>query len=352
MPAATHRNNFDFLRLLFALFVVITHSYPLSGVKECDLLCQYSYGQAQLSNIGLQGFFIISGYLVFQSLQRSKNVIDYYWKRIIRLFPALIVMLLFTVLIIAPMCYDNPSVSYWRNAEMYSYMSRNLSLYFIQYGIKGVFTTVPYNTVINGSLWTLAYEFSLYIALSALFLLRRRNMFIIVLLSFVYALLFIVNSFYADVLGTRGAILRSDYLLSFGCHFFAGALLAATRYDTWVRYHNVLWVASAAITIISLFAPFHFDVLHYISLPLLVVGTGIKCTPVICDISKRIGDLSYGVYIYAFVVQQTLMYFFSFNQLWLAVVSMPVSLLLAYGSWHLIEKRTLRLKRISFYPPR
>ncbi|HEY1031922.1 MAG TPA: acyltransferase [Flavipsychrobacter sp.] len=351
MPAATHRNNFDFLRLLFALFVVITHSYPLSGISECDVLCQYTYGQAQLSNIGLQGFFIISGYLVFQSLQRSKGIIDYYWKRIIRLFPALIVVLLFTVLVIVPLCYDDP-VPYWRNTEVYSYVPRNLSLYFIQYGIRGVFTTVPYNTAINGSLWTLAYEFSLYIALSALFLIRSRNKVIIVLLSLVYILLFIVNSFYADVLTIRGSILRSDYLLNFSCHFFAGSLLAAVRYNTLVRYHNILLIISAMITIISLFAPFHFNVLHYISLPLLVVGVGIKCTPVICDISKRIGDLSYGVYIYAFVVQQTLMYFFSFNQLWLAVVSMPVSLLLAYGSWHLIEKRALRMKRISFYPPR
>ncbi len=351
MSAATHRNNFDFLRLLFALFVVITHSYPLSGVKECDILCQYSYGQAQLSNIGLQGFFIISGYLVFQSLQRSKNVIDYYWKRIIRLFPALVIVLLFTVLVIAPLCYDD-HVPYWRNAEAYSYAPRNLSLYFIQYSIEGAFTTVPYNTAINGSLWTLAYEFSLYIALSALFLLRRRNTLIIVLLSFVYGLLLILNSYYADALGTRGSILRSDYLLNFSCHFFAGALLAAVRYDTRVRYHNVLWVASAAITIISLFAPFHFDVLHYISLPVLIIGLGIKCTPGICNISRRIGDLSYGVYIYAFVVQQTLMYFFSLSQLWLAIVSIPVSMLFAYASWHLIEKRALKLKRISFYPSR
>ena len=57
-------NNFDFLRLIFASFVIITHSYPLSGIKECDLMCQISNGQISFSYIGVRGFFVISGYLI------------------------------------------------------------------------------------------------------------------------------------------------------------------------------------------------------------------------------------------------------------------------------------------------
>ena len=93
------KNNFDFLRLIFASFVIITHSYPLSGIKECDFICQLTFGQVSFSYVGVKGFFVISGYLIFQSLQRSENIFDYFWKRLLRLFPALIVVLFLTVIL-------------------------------------------------------------------------------------------------------------------------------------------------------------------------------------------------------------------------------------------------------------
>jgi len=74
--------SFDLLRFLFASFVIITHSYALAGTKECDLLCQATGNQMVLSYLGVIGFFIISGYLIFQSLLRSENIISYYWKRL------------------------------------------------------------------------------------------------------------------------------------------------------------------------------------------------------------------------------------------------------------------------------
>tara|TARA_R110002012_G_scaffold78937_1_gene201068 strand:+ start:56097 stop:56297 length:201 start_codon:yes stop_codon:yes gene_type:complete len=63
-----HRdNNFDFLRFLFAIFVVITHFYALSGASETEeLLHRLTGGQMVLSSLGLSGFFIISGFFYFQ----------------------------------------------------------------------------------------------------------------------------------------------------------------------------------------------------------------------------------------------------------------------------------------------
>ena len=83
-----HTNNFDFLRLLFAVWVIITHSYPLTGQPEQDLLWKITNGQTAFSYISVRGFFAISGYLIIQSLLRSNNLMDYYWKRILRIFPA------------------------------------------------------------------------------------------------------------------------------------------------------------------------------------------------------------------------------------------------------------------------
>ena len=76
-----NNNNFDFLRLLFATFVIITHSYPLTGAPEIDWLNQLTEKQLTFSYIGVRGFFIISGYLIFESLIRSETLASYAKKR-------------------------------------------------------------------------------------------------------------------------------------------------------------------------------------------------------------------------------------------------------------------------------
>ena len=98
MSKTIHReNNFDFLRLLFSCLVVYFHSFNPLGTKE--FLYDWSNEQIGVGPLSVKCFFIISGYLIFQSLERSKNLIDYYWKRILRLFPGLLAMLIFVVLI-------------------------------------------------------------------------------------------------------------------------------------------------------------------------------------------------------------------------------------------------------------
>src|SRR5579883_434314 len=107
------KNNFDFLRLVFALFVLITHSYAISGFNEnLDPLRQLTNNQISFSTLGVKGFFVISGFLVFKSLQRSKNWFDYIIKRILRIFPALIAVLT-TCFIVCSMFSSLPANEYF-----------------------------------------------------------------------------------------------------------------------------------------------------------------------------------------------------------------------------------------------
>src|SRR5882762_7976735 len=153
------QNNFNSLRLLFAVFVVISHCYPLSGATTGDYLNRLTNGQVSFSFIGLSGFFIISGYLCFQSLERSHTLVSYFWKRIRRIYPGLIAMLLMTVLLCG-VVYEGSWVDYFSSRSVWTYLSSNLLLVKQQMEIDGVFTHNPYNPAINGSLWSLLYEVS------------------------------------------------------------------------------------------------------------------------------------------------------------------------------------------------
>jgi peptidoglycan/LPS O-acetylase OafA/YrhL len=341
------KNNFDFLRLLFASLVIITHSYILSGLTAGDWLYRVSNKQLSFSDIGVKGFFIISGFLIFQSLERSDSLIDYYWKRVLRLFPALAVVLLLTILL-APFVYQN-SLPYIQNKAMWTYVPNNLVLYRTQYAISGVFDNNKYRWTINGSLWTIPYEFTMYVLLSFLFFFRKNAVFVKSLLIGAFSLLVVGNIFFFEQLGKHNFILAGKWLLDLGAFFLAGSVLASLGIAR-KKYFYFFAIIAGAVVLISL-KDNYFDQCKFFTLPIIIIFFGLRSTLVLNAIGDKVGDLSYGIYIYAFPVQQTLVYYFNLDCLQLFFYSLIISAGFAYLSWHLIEAKALRFKRITSRHP-
>ena len=325
-----HRqNNFDFLRLVLASFVIITHAYHLSGKGNTDWLGEISNKQVVFSYFGVKGFFVISGYLIFQSLSRSKSILDYYWKRILRLFPALIVVLTLTVLL-APFVYENSVVPYLKNPDVWTYIPKNLSLLKSQYFISGVFENNPYKGAINGSLWTIRYEFAMYILLSLLFVFRKKETLLKVILAMLFITLLIGNLFFKDFFVGKGYILGADLLLDLGVFFIGGSLIASLNIEK-NNYFKLLGVLSFFGLIIAI--PFNsFDIVKYILLPPFIIYFGSQSIPIINSVGSKIGDLSYGIYIYAFPVQQTLYYYFHLDYIQLIIYGFLISSVFGYSN--------------------
>ena len=334
-----NNNNFDFLRFLFAIFVVISHSYPLSGGNESSQwIYQISNGQLVLARTGLDGFFIISGFFIFGSLQRSKSLLDYFKKRFLRLFPALFVVLLVT-LILAPFVYKG-GIPLYENIEFYTYLPNNLSLYNFQPVIKGIFDHNPYHSI-NGSLWTIRYEFSLYVGLSMLFLFRKNSFIAKYLLIICLAVLIIVFNFFLGRFAGSSLLGMLGYeILDLGTFFVCGSTLAALGFEKIKRKWMLL--VAVLIFVISIYFNFYNMVKHLI-LPIIILLVGFTPLPFFSTFGK-IGDMSYGIYIYSFPIQQTLMFFFNLNTDQLIIYSLLASIVFGYLSWHLIEKKALRYK--------
>ncbi|MFD2727410.1 acyltransferase family protein [Hyunsoonleella rubra] len=335
-------NNFDFLRFLFAIFVVLSHSYPLSGSSETyQWIYQITNGQIVLARIGLGGFFIISGFFIFKSLKRSKSLSIYFWKRFLRLFPALFVVLLLTVLLL-PFVYEG-GVSLYENPEVYTYLPNNLSLYGFQSIIQGVFDNNPYHSI-NGSLWTIRYEFSLYVALSLLFFVKNNYKLVrgVLFLTLVF-LLVIYNFLLGRFAGSSIFGMLGYEILDLGTFFVCGSVLAAFNFE---RVKSPLLLVLSVLTLIG---ALHFEVYHsvkHILLPVVILLLGQIPLPFFSTFGK-IGDMSYGIYIYSFPVQQTLVYFFKLGTYELMFWSVIISIVLGFCSWHLIEKKALSYKNVS-----
>ncbi len=340
------KNNFDFLRLMFSFWVVYSHAFPQTGQRYLDWLFRHS-GQVTFSKIGVAGFFVISGYLVFQSMERSSTWLGFLWKRFLRLYPAFIVVLLLTV-ILGPIVYQNAETPYWQNSEVFSYIHRNLRLYPMQYGISGIFSQNPMPDYINGSLWTLVYEFSSYLFLALIFMVRKnRKLLLLALLTtfafYMYAVVF-PNP---KIDNWQYGIIQGFHFVELGAYFVAGSLLGFFKVEKWrADIKNALIILSFLAIIISLTFGAYKYVGHF-ALPLFSILFGLASYPIINQVKDKIGDISYGMYIYAFPIQQTLSYYYpklSPEGSW--IFGGLLAGLFGYASWHLIEKRALKFKKL------
>ena len=335
------KNNFNLLRLLFAYFVIITHSYSLAGIAENDFVFQLTNGQVKLSYLGVRGFFIISGYLIFKSLIRSNNILDYFLKRILRLFPALIIALIVTILFV-PFIYQS-NIPLVNNSEYWLYLPHNLSLFWLQHNITGVFNNNPGSRHINGSLWTISYEFFLYIVLSFIYIFKKQLYLLKIILISSFGITSISFVFFIDNISKIGILNIGGGDFAYLCAFFvAGSILAIFNLNK--KNNNFLLISGTILLIISIYFN-QFNSFQFISLPLIVIPIGLKCNEYSWNILHKLGDISYGLYIYSFPIQQSLVYYFNLNYLSLMVLTVIIATIFGYISWHAIEKRALLYKK-------
>ena len=330
-------NNLNILRLLFASTVIISHSYPLTNNEE--IFKKITNYQIDLGSLSVDIFFIISGYLIFISLNYSKTIFSYMWKRILRIFPALIIMLCLTMIILV---FVSNSSNIFVQKDFYSYFINNLTLYRKQNQVEGIFENNPYPKAINGSLWTLKYEFSMYLAIVPFYWIKNKKYSLPILTIFfiIFSYLHLFNPHtFKNIFSISN--LSSEQFYRLGKYFLAGSILTFINIDKIKNNMSIILLIS--ILILSIY----FNTYKYISfliLPLTIIIIGFSFNKLLWRFTEKIGDLSYGIYIYGFLVQQVLMNYFEFKPLELMIYSLGITFGLAFLSWHLVENKALKYK--------
>ncbi|MDM8569359.1 acyltransferase [Thiotrichales bacterium HSG1] len=340
-------NNFNLIRFVAALLVLITHSFALSsGTADAEPF-RATLG-ITLGNFAVDVFFVTSGFLITGSLFARNNLIAFVWARMLRIYPALIVAILFCVFAVG--LYFT-TLSFWEyisNNQTHKYLVKNILLFFgINYNLPGVFADTPYVNVINGSLWTLPYEVKMYailvifgsilLSIEKWFNQNRAKVPI-----FGYCLLIVV------VVAIVANIINQSYLFmnKYALHLFTMFFIGATFY-VWREKIIISELVVLLILLILIPATLNkqiFFIFYSIFIPYIVFYIAYVPTGKI-RLFNQLGDYSYGMYIYAFPVQQsiaTLIVGISVGMM--IAISFVITLLLAILSWHLVEKRSLRLK--------
>lgn len=339
-PAIRNANNFDFIKILFAWLVIISHSYVLLGNQGCDWLCETTHHYINFSWFGVKGFITISGYLIYKSLNRSPNVLDYLWKRILRIYPALIVVLLLSVGL-AYLLYQ-PVYPYFKfKTEAIQYILNNLTLYRNQWRIHGVFDRLP-NQAINGSLWTMGFEFLFYLVLLSLYPLRKFKKASQIVLVLMILILLIGNLFFIDHLRVVNFQMRVDFIFELGLFFIIGSFLGTINWEA-IPLKKGIAILASMVTIGILYLQPNPIWLCFVW-PYLVIYIGQGSSRLSNWIHQHLEDPSYGIYLYAFPIQQTIIYLFQPSVTLLIWSSTLIAFLLGILSWKYLEKKLLQYK--------
>ena len=334
--ATAHRsNNLDALRLIGALAVIFGHAYHIVGRPfENPVVAGYP-----VQTLGVVIFFSISGYLITASWSRTRNPVSYLAARSLRIFPALVVVVLVCMFVIGPVVSVLPNSQYFDAPNFWSYLG-NIILR-PQYELPGVWGDHPYPNAVNGSLWTLPAEFFCYLLVPLVFLAPK------VARIPVIGLLLAASVWYSMTPPLESMVVWhsriSDNALMW-VFFAAGAILRLLA-ERGLRFRTDVAVGLLAVhLVIAGTLPQHITKVAWLFLPYVVLAVGLASTPYVRRAS-RYGDLSYGLYLWAFPVQQLVI------DLW-GVQRMSVNLLivtavtaaLALVSWHVVEHPSLKLK--------
>lgn len=336
---ARHQNNFNLLRLLLALLVLLSHAPELQdGDRHRELLTQL-FHTLSFGELAVDGFFLLSGYLIVQSWDLDPVPTLFMRKRVLRIYPGFIVASLVCIYLVAPLGAD--AARYFADLSTGKVVLGLAVLHGPM--IPPVFRELPYPQV-NGSMWTIMREFACYVAVMLLGLsggIRQRWVWLA--LTVTGFTIFLCAPF-GPPLPWSLTVLLNDPIIRLGSLFFAGGCFYL--YRDFYRFTPRAALVSAIALVALMFSR------RYAELGLATFGGYLlfyfAFRPMwLTDAFNRLPDISYGVYLYGWPVQTLLLAYLPPLSPWAmlgiaCLVVLPVSVLSCY----LVEQPLLKLKHM------
>lgn len=328
-------NNFDLIRLMAALTVMLGHSYGIQGARIEPML--WLSHLESFGSLAVYAFFMISGMLVSASFANQSSTLRFIGLRVLRIWPGAMVCAAFIALVVGPIFSDLPVLVYLSDSRILPWLLHNAFLIDPVGGpLPQLFAGNHLRSLVNATVWTLPVELKCYVIVLVAGLFgcigsRRRTLAVVVLMGVVFAI-------FANH-PPRFASLRDFFILPIAYSFYPvpffllGMLLYAFRDRVVIHWMPALVLLVAypvlrhsRLGTVLLYPAFAYGVLW------------LGSTSALRRIVPK-HDYSYGIYLYGFVVQQSLSGFYpAMNNYLTLLFAVPTTVMLAALSWHLVER--------------
>lgn len=332
-------SGFDYMRLFLSASVLLSHTFSTAyGKHAADEL--YAGPASGPLRMILPMFFALSGFLVAGSMRRCRTIVKFMGLRVIRIYPALAVEVLLSALIIGPILTSLPLKQYFTDPQFWRYLLNATG--HITFYLPGVFASNPKPHVVNGQLWTVPFELLCYISLGVLIILGAQKRRVLLPLGTAALIMFcVLQAGYRDGWNfTENYRPLSGPLLVL-C-FLAGVTIHS--YKDVIPMNGLLFVGSLLFSLALLSVVPNGGYIAVLFMAYVTVYLGVL-NP------KRVGiikgaDYSYGIFLYGYVVQQSVMAVVPWAREWYwnFLICLPASVIMAALSWHIIEKPAMKLK--------
>ena len=334
------KNNVGTVQLLAALGVMYSHAFPIAQNSNAgELLLHLTGNRLSCGNTAVFIFLMLSGYLIAGSYERAGSFFAYIKKRVLRLLPALLLALLFSTFVIGAIYTTLPLGEYLRSPATWQYL-KNILLYPLYWNLPGVFEGNVYSASVNGALWTIPYQFGLYVALGvvgAAGLLKSKKFSVGTFL--VLALLYYRSGQLLPESMTHFMLMPIGDWFKLGLYFTAG--VCAYNF----RDRILLSWRGAALSMILL----TLSVSYYQLTEMGLVIFGTYAVLFLCfgmmQIRLPLSHLSYEIYLLGFPIQQAVTASFGgqMHPYLNMLIAIPITLALAFLMERFCERPLLRL---------
>ncbi len=327
------------LRLIAALIVLKQHSFTDAAQDFPNSIMTILH----LNLFGLPSFFFISGLLVAQSFEKSSSWKNFLWKRFLRIYPAAWLSILFCAFVLGPIFTTWHLRDYFTDNLLYQFLSTG-SLVQVKYFLPGVFENSPMGTSsVNAPLWTVCLELKLYLGLLIFGLLKIRGKRYLLIL-FVIALLIAGQFFFVQTSAFAKNIIGKEINI-YGYFNYAIAFLVGALCNIYKKkiVAKPFWLLIVGL-LLALFYFYPLIALALIIVPLFNIFFATRQSVFLKRITPS-ADLSYGIYVFGFPIQQIIAVYFHPQNTWIFFfLSVLFVLPFAFFSWHVVEKKALRFK--------
>lgn len=326
-------DNFHLLRHFLALAVIVSHAFSVGTGNGADEPLHASTGFA-LGEHAVNGFFAISGFLVTMSFVR-RGPLDYMLARTLRIAPALIAAVFVCAFVMGPIMTTLPLADYLRDQQLWRFVQATLTTLKSTASLPGVFADNPFHFPL-GTVWTLKYEIICYgvvLALGVAGALRHRMVVLGLVVGLVVACLGLDIWYPEAAKGTQTSI-RLPLIFLLGSVFYL--------YREKVRFSALFIVILAMVTWICADTPLYRTLL-FVTEGYGILWLALGMAPLLRKPPRP--DLSYGLYLYGWPVQQVLFVLFpTMSAAAMISPAMVLSAVIAAASWYAIEQPALKLK--------